>query len=230
MTRKPTFSPSLMCMDLLNAGADVDVLNRRADAYHIDLMDGHFAPNITLSPDLVKALTAHGSLPMDIHLMVTTPGQWVETLAANGATWLSPHAETINVNAFRLFNQIESLGMKPGVVLNPSTPLAWAQHYLERVDLLTFMTVDVGFAGQPFIPQVLPKVREAVEFRERHGLDFTIQIDGSCNPATYRQLWEAGADRFIVGSSGLWNRAAELDQAYDVMLQDFAEATGYVFG
>lgn len=229
MSRKPTFSPSLMCMDLLNAAVDVDVLNRRADAYHVDLMDGHFAPNITLSPDLVKALSAHGSLPMDIHMMVTTPTDWIEILAENGATWISPHAETINVNAFRVMNQIESLGMKTGVALNPSTPLVWVQHYLERVDLLTFMTVDVGFAGQPFVEQVLPKVAEAVEFRERHGLDYTIQIDGSCNVKTFKRLWEAGAERFIVGSSGLWDKDPDLDRAYDLMLADFTQETGYVF-
>lgn len=229
MTKRPTFSPSLMCMDLMHASADVDILNQRADAYHVDLMDGHFAPNITMSPDWVKALNAHGSLPMDIHMMVTTPTQWIELLAENGATWISPHAETINSNAFRIMNQVESLGMKTGVVLNPSTPLVWVEHYLERIDLLTFMTVDVGFAGQPFIPQVLPKVRAAVEFRERHGLNYTIQIDGSCNKRTYRQLWEAGADRFIVGTSGLWSQDADLNRAYDLMLEDFSQATGHVF-
>ncbi|MGC3955361.1 MAG: D-allulose 6-phosphate 3-epimerase [Propionicimonas sp.] len=229
MTRKPTFSPSLMCMDLLNAKGDVEVLDQRADAYHIDLMDGHFAPNITLSPDLVKALSGQVKLPMDIHMMVTTPTQWIEVMAENGATWISPHAETINVNAFRIFNQVEALGMKAGVVLNPSTPLVWAQHYLERVDLLTFMTVDVGFAGQPFIEQVLPKVAEAAEFRERHGLDFTIQIDGSCNKKTFKRLWEAGADRFIVGTSGLWGKDPDLNRAYDVMLAEFSEETGYHF-
>lgn len=229
MERKPTFSPSLMCMDLLNAGAEVDVLNKRADAYHVDLMDGHYAPNITLSPDLVKALKARNALPLDIHMMVTTPTDWIETLAHNGATWISPHAETINVNAFRVINMIEQLDMKPGVVVNPSTPLVWLQHYLERIDLLTLMTVDVGFAGQPFVEQVLPKIAEAAAFRDKHGLKYTIQIDGSCNERTYKRLWEAGADRFIVGSSGLWNKSPDLDKAYDVMLEDFSRETGYAF-
>ncbi len=229
MTRKPTFSPSLMCMDLLNAGAEVDILNKRADAYHVDLMDGHFAPNITLSPDLVKALNARNSLPLDIHMMVTTPTDWIERLAESGATWISPHAETINVNAFRVINMVEQLDMKPGVVLNPSTPLVWIQHYLERIDLLTLMTVDVGFAGQPFVEQVLPKIEEAAAFRASHGLTYTIQIDGSCNERTYKRLWDAGADRFIVGSSGLWNKNPDLDTAYDNMLEDFTRETGYAF-
>lgn len=229
MDRKPTFSPSLMCMDLLNAGAEVDILNKRADAYHVDLMDGHYAPNITLSPDLVKALKARNSLPLDIHMMVTTPTDWIETLAANGATWISPHAETINTNAFRVINMVEQLDMKPGVVVNPSTPLVWLQHYLERIDLLTLMTVDVGFAGQPFVEQVLPKIEEAAEFREKHGLSYTIQIDGSCNERTFKRLWDAGADRFILGTSGLWNKHHDLDQAYDIMLQDFTRETGYEF-
>ncbi|MFV0407577.1 MAG: D-allulose 6-phosphate 3-epimerase [Propioniciclava sp.] len=229
MTRTPTFSPSLMCMDLLNAQTEVDILNRRADAYHVDLMDGHFAPNITLSPDLIKALNKHGSLPVDVHMMVTTPTDWIELLADAGATWISPHAETINVNAFRVINQVEKLGMTPGVVLNPSTPLVWIEHYLERIHLLTLMTVDVGFAGQPFIEQVLPKIEQAAAFRDREGLDFLIQIDGSCNERTFKRLWEAGADRFIVGTSGLWSKADDLNTAYDLMLADFSRETGHGF-
>lgn len=218
-----------MCMDLLNAGRDIDILNKRADAYHIDLMDGHFAKNITLSPDLVKAMSKHGSLPMDIHMMVTEPTQWIEIMAANGATWISPHAETINVNAFRVFNQIESLGLKTGVVINPSTPLVWVQHYLDRVDLLTLMTVDVGFAGQPFIEQVLPKIEEAAELKAKHGHTYTIQIDGSCNVKTFKRLWDAGAERFIVGTSGLWSKDPDLNTAYDIMLAEFSQETGYQF-
>lgn len=216
-------------MDLLHALDDINVLNQRADAYHVDLMDGHFAPNITLSPDLVKQLSNYGSLPMDIHMMVDNPIMWIELLAENGATWVSPHAEAINANAFRVMNLIESLGMKTGVVLNPSTPLVWVQHYLDRVDLVTLMTVDVGFAGQPFIPEVLPKIEELREFRDQNGLDFTIQIDGSCNVTTYKRLWDAGADRFIVGTSGLWNLAEDLNVAYDLMLAEFSGATGHVF-
>lgn len=229
MPSRPSFSPSLMCMDLLNVGAELEVLNQRADAYHIDLMDGHFAPNITLSPDFLKAISANTSLPLDVHMMVTTPTQWIELLIENGATWISPHAETINVNAFRIWNLVESMGAKPGVVLNPSTPLSWVEQYLERVDLLTFMTVDVGFAGQPFIEEVLPKIERSVQFRDDHGLDYTVQIDGSCNIGTFKRLWDAGADRFIVGSSGLWSRGETLDQAYDEMMNDFTSATGYVF-
>lgn len=229
MPSRPTFSPSLMCMDLLHVGRELEILNSRADAYHIDLMDGHFAPNITLSPDFLRAVASLTDLPLDVHMMVTTPEQWIEQLVANGATWISAHAETINVNAFRIWNRVEALGVKPGVVLNPATPLGWVEPYLERVDLVTLMTVDVGFAGQPFVEEVLRKIEETVGFRERNGLDFTVQIDGSCNRATFQRLWEAGADRFIVGSSGLWGRADSLEAAYDVMLSDFTAETGYVF-
>lgn len=214
-------------MDLLNAAQDVEILNTRADAFHVDLMDGHFAPNITLSPDFVRALGQYGVLPMDIHMMVTTPGMWLERLAEAGATWVSPHAETINANAFRTFNTIEALGMKAGVVLNPATPLTWAQYYIERVDLLTLMTVDVGFAGQPFIEQVLSKIEEAAKLRDHYGLSYIIQIDGSCNSKTYRRLFEAGADRFILGSSGLWDKDPDLVKAWDIMLDEFTRETGY---
>lgn len=230
MQRKPTFSPSLMCADLMDVGTEVGILDQKADAYHVDLMDGHFCPNITLSPDFVREIARVSDLPLDVHMMVTDPMQWVEPLVEAGATWISPHAETINVNAFRMMNLVDSLGAKTGVVLNPATPLSWTESYLERVDLLTLMTVDVGFAGQPFIEQVLPKIEEAAAFREREGLEYIIQIDGSCNEKTFKRLWDAGADRFIVGSSGLWSKDADLDKAYDVMLGDFAEQTGVSVG
>lgn len=229
MAQQPTFAPSLMCMDLLNAADELAVLDERANAYHVDLMDGHYCPNITLSPDFVKAVSDISPVPLDVHMMVTKPTDWIETLVASGATWISPHAETINVNAFRVMNVIEELGAKPGLVINPSTPLVFVENYLERVDLVTFMTVDVGFAGQPFIEQVLPKIEQAVAFREREGLSFTIQIDGSCNRRTFRRLWDAGADRFIVGSSGLWSRDENLGKAWARMLTDFEEETGYTF-
>ena len=223
---RPEFSVSLMCADLMRVGEQLDVLNKRADYYHVDIMDGHFAPNITLSPDFVKAAYKHGAVPMDMHLMTMNPGDWIETLANNGASTISAHAETINVNAFRTMGLVRQLGCQVGVVLNPATPLTEAQHYLNRVDLLTLMTVDVGFAGQPFITEVLRKVEQAVAFREKEGLSYKIQIDGSCNEGTFRRLRAAGGDVFILGTSGLFNLDPDLNVAWDKMLDAFERETG----
>ena len=161
---------------------------------------------------------------MDCHLMTTTPGNWIDILAAAGATYISPHAETINVNAFRTLNHIKSLGCKTGVVLNPSTPLSFVEAYLNKIDLLTLMTVDVGFAGQPFLEEVLDKIALAKQWREERGYHYEIQIDGSCNPRTYKKLTEAGADILIVGSSGLFGLDEDLNTAIDKMHQDYEAA------
>jgi len=215
------FSPSLMCMDFLNMREQLEILNERTDILHVDIMDGHFCKNITLSPDLVKTFRKVATIPMDCHLMTTNPGDWIEVLAAAGATYISPHAETINVNAFRTWNLIEKLGCKTGVVLNPATPLSFVEPYLNRIDLLTLMTVDVGFAGQPFIEEMLEKIRLAKQWREERGYKYEIQIDGACNPRTYKKLTEAGADILVMGSSGLFGMDEDLNKAIDKMHQDY---------
>ncbi len=215
------FSPSLMCMDFLKMKEQLEILSERTDILHVDIMDGHYCPNITLSPDLVKTFNKVATIPMDCHLMTTNPGQWIDILAAAGATYISPHAETMNVNAFRTLNHIKSLGCKTGVVVNPSTPLSFVEMYLNKIDILTLMTVDVGFAGQPFIEEVLDKIRLAKQWREERGYHYEIQIDGSCNPRTYKMLTEAGADILIVGSSGLFGLDEDLNKAIDKMHADY---------
>lgn len=220
------FSPSLMCLDFLDLRAQLEVLNRRADLLHVDIMDGHFCKNITLSPGMVRTFAREVTLPMDVHLMTTTPTDWLDTLAEAGASILSVHAETINTHAFRTLRHIESLGCQKGVVLNPATPIAAVEAYLDRIDLLTIMTVDVGYAGQAFIPQMLKKIGDAHAYRQQHGLSYRIQVDGACNKSTFQALHAAGAEVFVLGSSSLFGKDEDLDRAYDLMLEDFAEATG----
>jgi D-allulose-6-phosphate 3-epimerase len=222
---KVLFAPSLMCMDFLRMREQLEVLNRRADLLHVDIMDGHFCKNITLSPDMIRTFAKVATVPMDVHFMTTNPSDWLEVCAQAGAKVLSPHAETINVDAFRTMNLIEKLGCKPGLTLNPATPVDTVRHYIERVHILTIMTVDVGFAGQPFIEQMLGKIEEAAELKARKGYQYLIQIDGSCNERTYKRLVDAGAEVLIVGTSGLFNLHPDLDTAYDMMLAAFAKAT-----
>lgn len=222
---KVEFSASLMCMDFLKAKEQIEIMNDKLDMYHIDIMDGHFCKNITLSPDLIKVFHTVAKKPMDVHLMTTEPMDWIEIVAKAGATYISPHCETINTNAFRVMNLIKSLGCKTGVVLNPATPLSYVAPYLDRVDLLTIMSVDVGFAGQAFIEEVIDKIKEARHLREEKGYTYKIQIDGSCNKKTFKQLADAGAEVFILGSSGLFGLDEDLNKACSQMVMDFEEAT-----
>ncbi len=221
---KPEFAPSLMCMDFLKIQEQMEILNDWADYYHVDIMDGHFCKNITLSPDMVKVFSKIAKKPIDVHLMTTNPEDWIDALANAGAAYISPHAETINTDAFRILNHIESLGCKKGVVLNPATPLSYVKHYLNRIDMLTLMTVDVGFAGQPFIEEVLDKIHEAKEWKEKYGYTYKIQIDGSCNISTFKRLSNAGAEVYVVGSSSLFGKKLDLKKSCMQLEKDFDEA------
>lgn len=140
--RGPLFAISLMCMDFLDMRGQLAFFNERADSLHVDIMDGHFAPNITLSPDIMRTVGKVSTLPMDAHLMTTDPDRWIEAVAEAGARVISPHAETINAKAFRTLRRIRALGCQTGVALNPATPLSSVAAYLDDVDLLTIMTVD----------------------------------------------------------------------------------------
>lgn len=219
------FAPSLMCMDLLKVREQIEILNDHCQMYHIDIMDGHFVQNLSLSVDFVKALRPITELPLDCHLMVTAPERYIDGLIAAGANYISLHAETINGQAFRLIDKIKRSGCKVGVALNPETPLSSVHAYLSRVDLMTVMAIDPGFAGQTFIPEALEKVRAAGERKRRSGLDFILAVDGSCNARTYKILSEAGNECFIVGSSGLFGLDKDLASAYLKMERIFREQT-----
>ncbi|MDO5103395.1 MAG: D-allulose 6-phosphate 3-epimerase [Lautropia sp.] len=222
---KAQFSVSLMCMDLLKLKEQLEILNERADMLHVDIMDGHYVKNITLSPMFVEAISKVTKIPIDVHLMTEYPSDYIEELAKAGATYICPHAETINKDAFRIINMIKNAGAKVGIVINPATPLDYIKHYIHLIDKLTIMTVDPGFAGQPFIPEMLEKIKEAKRYKEEKGLNFLLEIDGSANQRTFKRLHEAGAEVFIVGSSGLFSLDEDLNIAYDKMEEIFKKET-----
>lgn len=233
---RPIFNPSLMCMDFMDIKNQLKILNTRADMYHIDIMDGHFVPNITLSPDLAKAMAPFCDLPMDFHLMVTDPDLFIEPCkeAVSDMTrrgiisYYSPHAEVINGSGFRIIDRIKRAGFKVGVAINPETPLCMTEAYLALMDKVTFMSVDPGFAGQPFIPEVLDKVRKARKLKESDPskYHFIIEMDGSCNARTFKSLKAAGVESFIVGNSGLFSNDPDLNKAFDILEEAFKKATG----
>ncbi len=213
-------SVSLMCMDLLRLKEQIEVLNKRADFYHIDIMDGHYVKNITLSPMFIRALSPISELPIDVHLMVENPMDFIDEIAESGADYICPHAETINKDAFRVINHIKSLGKKVGVVLNPATNFDYIKHYVDLLDKITIMTVDPGFAGQKFIYNMLDKIEEVKKYKKDNNLNYLIEIDGSCNKKTFEVLLERGAEVLIVGSSGLFSNSTDLNEAYDIMLSN----------
>lgn len=217
-------SPSLMCMNLMEIKQQLAVLDTRADFLHIDIMDGHFVKNITLSPFFIEQIRPHTKVALDVHLMVEEPTDFIEAIAKAGADYICPHAETINKDAFRVINQIRSLGKKVGVVLNPATPVSFIHHYIHLLDKITIMTVDPGYAGQPFIVEMVKKVEELRDLKAAHGHKYLIEIDGSCNKRTYRTLLDAGAEVLIVGTSGLFNNHENLATGWDMMMSDIAQA------
>lgn len=217
-------SPSLMCMNLMEIKQQLAVLNTRADFLHVDIMDGHYVKNITLSPFFIEQIRPHTPVAIDVHLMVENPTDFIVPVAQAGADFICPHAETINRDAFRVINQIRALGKKPGVVLNPATPVSWIHHYLHLLDKITVMTVDPGYAGQPFITEMVSKISELKALKAQHGYRYLIEIDGSCNQKTYSTLLEAGAEVLIVGTSGLFNLHDNLETAWDKMMSNITQA------
>lgn len=217
-------SPSLMCMNLFEIKEQLAVLNRRADMLHIDVMDGHFVKNITLSPFFIEQIRPHTDLVLDVHMMVQNPTDFIEAIAKAGADYICPHAETINSDAFRVINLIRSFGKKVGVALNPATPVEYIEQYIHLLDKITIMTVDPGYAGQPFIPEMLNKVSKLRDLKQQHGYKYLIEIDGSCNQRTYQELLGAGAEVLIVGTSGLFNLDNDLDTAWEKMLEQMRQA------
>lgn len=221
----PYFSPSLMCMDLTRFREQISVMNSRATFYHVDIMDGNYVKNITLSPFFIENLKKITDIPIDVHLMVNHPEDIIPLCIDAGADIISFHPETANNKIFRLLGEIKSAGCRCGVVLNPATPVSAIHEYAHLLDKVTVMSVDPGFAGQPFIPHTLNKIRELIALRESHHYSYLTEIDGSCNAKTFRQIAATGVDVFIVGTSGLFNLADDIDEAWDKMTAIFERET-----
>lgn len=225
---KVEFSPSLMTMDLDKFKEQISFLNDHADSYHVDIMGGHYVPNITLSPWFIQEIRKISALPISAHLMVTNPAFWVQQLIDIQCEWICMHVEVLDGLAFRLIDQIHDAGLKAGVVLNPETPIDVIFPYIDLVDKVTIMTVDPGFAGQRFIEGALDKIVALRELREEHGYQYVIEMDGSSNRKSFKRIDEANPDIYIIGRSGLFGLDEDIEKAWNIMVTDYEETTGKV--
>lgn len=217
-------SPSLMCMDMMKLTEQLRFLNSKADRLHVDIMDGHYVKNLALSASFVAQIRPYTSLPIDVHLMVEAPASFIPALLDAGADAFSLHPETICREAFRVINMLRQAGKEVGMVLNPATPVESIQHYLHLLDKVTVMTVDPGYAGQPFIPEMLAKITQLHQLKETGSLRFLLEVDGSCNRNTYRALLGAGAQILVMGSSGLFRADMPLELAWETMSRELSAA------
>lgn len=170
------------------------------DLLHLDVMDGHFVPNITFGPQVVKAIRDVTSCELDVHLMIEHPEEWLQAFADAGASYISVHAE-VSPHLHRTIQAIQALGVKAGVALNPSTPLEAVEYVLEDLDYVLLMTVNPGFGGQSFIPQMIDKIKRLKNLMEHIGRVRPIEVDGGINLKTIKTVKDAGASWFVAGSA-----------------------------
>ena len=192
-------APSILSADFGRLADAVTAVAPEADLLHVDVMDGHFVPNLTIGPPVVKSLRSHTDLYFDCHLMVDNPGDFLDDFAAAGANGCSVHVEVGDV--VPLFAEMRRLGLDVGLAVNPETPVEASLPYLADVDLLLMMTVHPGFGGQAFIADVMDKVKVAREEIDRRGLKVALQVDGGINEETAPVAAAAGADVFVAGSA-----------------------------
>jgi len=194
-------APSILSADFTNLAQQIRMVEiGGADWIHCDVMDGHFVPNITFGPLLVKAAHLVTKLPIDVHLMIENPDKYLEDFIKAGASSISVHLEEV-VHLNRTINRIKELGAKAGVVINPATPVSSVYDVAEYIDLLLIMTVNPGFGGQKFITNSIRRIKEAVNLRNEMKANFLIEIDGGVNVETAKTAFEAGAEVFVAGSS-----------------------------
>ncbi|MGM7635886.1 ribulose-phosphate 3-epimerase [Bacillus sp. Hm123] len=194
-------APSILSADFSRLGEEIkDVEMGGADIIHVDVMDGHFVPNITIGPLIVDAIRPTTKLPLDVHLMIENPDQYIEAFAKAGADYITVHVEACP-HLHRTIQLICSHGVKAGVVLNPATPAHMIEHILEDIDMVLLMTVNPGFGGQSFIHSVVPKIRQVKQMIDEKGLDVEIEIDGGVNVETAKLCTEAGASILVAGSA-----------------------------
>jgi ribulose-phosphate 3-epimerase len=206
-------APSILSADFATLGEDIGVVEAGgADYLHVDVMDGHFVPNLTIGPLVVQAIKPHTKLPLDVHLMIENPDLYIPEFVKAGADIISVHVEATH-HLHRTLQLIRQLGARSAVALNPHTPISMIQHVLSELDMVLLMTVNPGFGGQKFISNMLPKIKDLRQILDSQGLQHVeIEVDGGINPETSQLVREAGANVLVAGSAvyGQGDRAAAI--------------------
>jgi ribulose-phosphate 3-epimerase len=193
-------APSILSADFSRLGDEVRAVERAgADVIHVDVMDGHFVPNITIGPLVVQGLKKLTSMPLDVHLMVENPERYVEPFAQAGSDWITIHAE-VCPHLKRMIKKIRQLNVRPGIVLKPATPIKTLYPVLDDIDLVLIMSVNPGFGGQPFIPSTLKKIERLRKIIDQNQYPLEIEVDGGVKIENIREVSIAGGDIFVVGT------------------------------
>ena len=194
-------APSILSADFSRLGEEVRAVEQAgADYIHVDVMDGHFVPNITIGPLIVEALRRTTALPLDVHLMITDPDLFIDAFAKAGADSITVHTEAVN-HLHRSIQRIRNAGIRTAASLNPATPPDMIEYVLDDLDMVLVMTVNPGFGGQEFIPEVVPKIERLRKMIDARGLETKIEVDGGINADTVHIVSSAGADIFVAGSA-----------------------------
>jgi ribulose-phosphate 3-epimerase len=216
-------APSILSADFAHLGDQIRAVERGgASLLHLDVMDGHFVPNITIGPPVVASVRKATALPLDCHLMISEPDRYVRAFADAGADMISVHQEAC-IHLDRTLAHIRSFGAAAGAVINPATPVETLTEVLECVDYVLVMSVNPGFGGQEFIPRVLDKIRRLARLRDERGLEFLIEIDGGVSPANVLDAVKAGVDIVVAGSSVF--HSADPAAAVELLLKRAGAAT-----
>jgi len=212
---KPKIAPSIMCSDFRHLEREIELFEQRGIEYlHLDVMDGHFVPNITMGPPIIRALSRMTRLTLDMHLMVSDPDALIPALPESGNPFITVHVEG-NPHLDRTLRLIRSRGARPGAAINPATPVLMLEPVLELVDLVLVMTVNPGFAGQPIVPYTIDKISRLRRMLEGRGLPAVIEVDGNTTFENIRRMVDAGADLIVAGTSCLYREGKELGEALD---------------
>ena len=212
-------SVSMMCANFLNIQKDLDLFKENSIEYlHIDVMDGHFVPNFTLGPDFVNEIRKGSDIPMDIHLMIEKPEDYIMSFNPKKGDIVCVHQET-TYHLQRVLQLIKSTGAIPGVAINPATPLSTIEYVLDDVGMVLIMTVNPGFSGQKLVPQTLDKIKDLKDIIDKRNLDILIQVDGNVSFENAKKMREKGADIFVAGTSSIYKKDMDMKETTRLLRQ-----------